>query len=209
MSPSDYPFTTYVQPSPFSSGTADVVPVTDADTPPSRRLDRRSFFVTAGTTASTLLAGCLSDPSSGGPAYEAMEIDDGRVFGPGLRDETERDYYAALVVTEEDAELFDLERLSDTGTTFLRETDFEESYLGMIQVSALNSSMRFEIVDLHDSDVNLTVNVAVRDDSPYSDDRVITTLLLRVARAGGGPPDSIAVELDIGDHHQTFSGSRP
>ena len=53
------------------------------------------------------------------------------------------------------------------------------------------------------------VNVAVRDETPHSDDAVITTLLLRVARDGSAAPDNIAVELDIGDHHETFSGSRP
>lgn len=159
-------------------------------------------------TGTTLLAGCLSSPSSGGPAYEKIEIDNGPVFGPGLQDETERAYYAALVVTEAEAGMFDFERLSETETAFVSETDFGASYLGMIQVGALHSSMRFEIVDIHGSDVNLTVNVAIRDDPPHSDDRVIATLLLRVARKGAAP-DAIAVELDIGDHHKTFSGSRP
>jgi hypothetical protein len=78
----------------------------------------------------------------------------------------------------------------------------------VIQVSALRSSMRFEIVDIHESGVNLTVNVAVRDEEPRSDDQVVTTLLLRVAREPEGVPDNIAVELDIGEHHETFSGAR-
>ncbi|MEF8915513.1 hypothetical protein [Natronomonas sp.] len=164
-----------------------------------------------GTAGLTGLAGCswVSDPSSGGPAYEAREIDDGPVFDPGLQEATERDYAAALVVTESDAELFDFARLSEADAAFVDETDFEVSYLGVIQVSALRSSMRFEVVDIHESDVNLTVNVAVRDDEPRSDDLVITTLLLRVAREGDAPPGNIAVELDIGEHHETFSGSRP
>jgi len=67
--------------------------------------------------------------------------------------------------------------------------------------------MRFDVVDLHESDANLTVAVAVRDDPPRSDNRAITILLLRVAREGG-VPGRIAVELGVGDHHETFSGTR-
>lgn len=184
-------------------------PTPSADTSP--LLDRRRFLLVTGTTGLTGLAGCswVPNPSSGGPAYEPHEIDDGPVFEPGLQEPTERDYAAALVVTESDAELFDFARLSEADAAFVEETDFEVSYLGVIQVSALRSSMRSEVVDIHESDVNLTVNVAVRDDEPRSDDLVITTLLLRVAREGDAPPGNIAVELDIGEHHETFSGSRP
>lgn len=162
-----------------------------------------------GTAGLTGFIGCLSAPSSGGPAYEDIEIDDGPVFGPGLQDMKQRSYYAALICTEEEADLFDFDRLLDSETAFVTETNFGESYLGLIQASPLNSSMRFDVVDIHESDVNLTVNVAIRDDPPHSDDRVISTLLLRVARDRGEVPDSIAVELDIADHHETFSGSRP
>lgn len=163
-----------------------------------------------GATGLTGLTGCswVPNPSSGGPAYEAHEIDDGPVFEPGLQEKTERGYYAALVVTEADAEMFDFGRLSDADAAFVDETDFEVSYLGVIQVSALRSSMRFEVVDIHESGVNLTVNVAVRNEEPRSDDQVVTTLLLRVAREPEGVPDNIAVELDIGEHHETFSGAR-
>jgi hypothetical protein len=173
------------------------------------RLDRRSFLLASGTAGVVLWSGCLSSPSSGGPSYESREIDDGPVFAPGLQDAIERDYYAAVLVTEAQADGFDADLLSETEGEFLTGTDFGASYLGVIQVSALNSSMHFEIVDIHESDVNLTVNVAVRDETPHSDDAVITTLLLRVARDGSAAPDNIAVELDIGDHHETFSGSRP
>lgn len=184
-------------------------PNSGEDIPPT--LDRRSFLLVTGTTGLTGLTGCswVPSPSSGGPAYEPHEIDGGPVFEPGLQQETERAYYAALVVTEADAEMFDFGRLSDGDAAFIDETDFEVSYLGVIQVSALRSSMRFDVVDIHESNVNLTVNVAVRDEEPRSDDQVITTLLLRVAREPGGVPDNIAVELDVGEHHETFSGSRP
>ncbi|MFC6720225.1 hypothetical protein ACFQHN_22100 [Natrialbaceae archaeon GCM10025896] len=119
---------------------------------------------------------------------------------------TEQGYYAALVVTDDEAELLDFERLSDVEAAFVRGTDFSASYLGLVQVCPLNSSMRFEIVDIHESDVNLTVNVVVRDETPHSDDQVISTLLLRVSHP---VPDRISVELDIADHHETFSGTRP
>lgn len=171
-------------------------------------LHRRAFLIGAGVAGLTFSAGCLQGPSSGGPDYGSREIDDGPLFGPGLQDETDRDYYAALVVTEAHVDGFDLDRLSDVEAAFVNDTDFRTAYLGVIQVSALNSSTRFELVDVHESSVNLTVVIAVRDDTPHSDDRVITTLLLRVDRDGGGVPDTIAVELDVGEHHETFSGSQ-
>jgi hypothetical protein len=182
------------------------VPVTDPDAHSPGGLDRRTLLVLTGTAGITTLSGCLSGSSSDGPSYEHIEIDDGPTFGPGLQDVTERGYYAALVVTEDDAELFDFERLSDVEAEFVRGTDFSASYLGLVQVCPLNSSMRFEIGDVHESDVTLTVNGVVRDETPHSDDRVISTLLLRVSHP---VPDRIAVKLDIADSHEMFSGTRP
>lgn len=174
--------------------------------PPPPPFDRRSLLAAAGATAAVLLAGCLAGPSSGGPPYESHEVDDWPVYAPGLADESERAYFAALVTSEDEADAFDWRRAREADRAFVEGTDFRTSYLGLVQVSALNSSMRFEVVDLHESDVSLTVVVAVRDPTPRSDDRVISTLLLRVDREGGGGPARIAVELDIGDHHETFSG---
>ncbi len=182
------------------------MPVTTPDAHSLSGIDRRTLLVLTGTAGITTFSGCLSAPSSSGPSYEHIEIDDGPTFGPGLQDVTEQGYYAALVVTDDEAELLDFERLSDVEAAFVRGTDFSASYLGLVQVCPLNSSMRFEIVDIHESDVNLTVNVVVRDETPHSDDQVISTLLLRVSHP---VPDRISVELDIADHHETFSGTRP
>ena len=66
--------------------------------------------------------------------------------------------------------------------------------------------MRFDVLEVKESDVNLTVVVAVRDEPPYSDDQVITTLLVSVTGEHRTAPDRIGVELDIGDHLETFSG---
>jgi hypothetical protein len=148
----------------------------------------------------------VTAPSAGGPPYTSHEIDDGPVFGPGLRDEHERAYYAGVVTTECEASAFEMDRLDDESTAFVEETDFSRASLGVVQVSQLNSSMRFDVLELSESDVTLTVVVAVRDEPPYSDDRVITTLLLRVTGQHRTPPDRIAVELHIGDHHVTFAG---
>jgi len=179
--------------------------VTNPDANSLLGVDRRTLLVLTGTAGITILSGCPSEPSSSGPSYEHIEIDDGPTFGPGLQAVTERGYYAALVVTEDEAELFDFERLADVEAAFVRGTDFSASYLGLVQVCPLNSSMRFEIVDINESDVNLTVNLVVRDETPHSDDRVISTLLLRIPHP---VPDRIAVELDIADRHETFSGTR-
>jgi|GEM_PF-2650736 len=181
------------------------MPVTDPDARPPARTDRRTLLALAGATGVTILPGCLSAPSSVDTSYEHIEIDGGPPFGPGLQDVTERGYYAALVVARDEADLFDFERLSDAETAFVRETDFSASYLGLVQVCPLSSSMRFEIARVHESDANLTVNAVVRDEPPHSDDRVISTLLLCVSHP---VPDRITVELDIGNRHETFSGGR-
>ncbi|MFW5965758.1 MAG: hypothetical protein ACOCP3_03335 [Halodesulfurarchaeum sp.] len=179
--------------------------MTDPDVHSSSEIGRRTLLVLTGTLGSTILSGCLTESPADSPSYEHIEIDDGPTFGPGLQDETERGYYAAVVLTEDEAELFDFERLSDAEAAFVRETDLSVSYLGLVQVCPLNSSMRFEILDIHESDVKLTVEVVIRDEPPHSDDRVISTLLLRVPHP---VPDRIAVELDIADHEVTFSGTR-
>jgi hypothetical protein len=158
-----------------------------------------------GTAGITILSGCLSKSPSGGSPYEYIEIDDGPAFEPGLQDVTEPGYYAALVVARHEVELFDFAQLSDAEATFIRKTDFSEASLGLVQVCPLNSSMRLEIVDTHQSEIELTVKLVVRDETPHSDDHVISTLLLRVSRP---IPDQIAVELDIADRHETFAGTR-
>lgn len=170
------------------------------------RSARRALLSAMGMLCVSSLAGCLPSPSSGGPPYTTHEIDDGPVFAPGLRDENERAYYAALVTDEREAAAFDRERMDEPSTAFVETTDFGREYLGVVQVSRVNSSMRCDVLEVKESDVNLTVVVAVRDATPHSDDRVITTLLVRVTGERRTPPDSIAVELDIGDHHETFAG---
>lgn len=153
------------------------------------------------------VAGCLEGPSSGGPAYESREIDDGAVFAPGLQDETEEATFAALVTTADEVARFDLAAMPrEADRAFVHDTDFATHYLGVVQVAALNSSMRLRVVDLKASTASLTVVLDREDPTPYSDDRVITTLLLRVSSAEYPVPDAINVELDIGERHVTISG---
>lgn len=171
---------------------------------PVESVTRRTFITTLSTT---ILAGCLSGPSSGGPRYQVREIDDGAVYEPGLHDETTEAFFAALVSSEEEADAFDLERIPrEADRAFIRETEFESAYLGVVQVAGLNSSMVLRVVDIATSRANLTVVVAVDDPTPYSDDRVITTLLVRVTRDGAPIPGAIQVELSIRDRQVTFSG---
>ncbi|MDG5778772.1 hypothetical protein VB773_00120 [Haloarculaceae archaeon H-GB2-1] len=129
-----------------------------------------------------LLVGCPRGPSSGGPPYESHELIDGLVLESGLRDEPERGYYTTLITSAAETDRFDREQATDAVRSFVENTSFDESFLSVVQVAGLNSSMEFDVVDLERSDVNLTVVVAVRNPTPHSDDWVITTLLLRVAK---------------------------
>lgn len=163
-----------------------------------------------GATAGLVpLAGCLSSPSSSSPPHEAVEVDDGPVYGPGLRSELEEAFYAGLVLDDSGADRFVRPSLPPSARSFLAETDYDTQLLGVIQVAGVNSSTSLEVVDLALTTANLTVVLALRDEPPYSDDRVITTLLVRVPRrAGGTAPDRISVELGIGDRDVSFSGDR-
>jgi hypothetical protein len=144
------------------------------------------------------------------PPFEAYEIDDGPVYGPGLERELEMAFFAGLVAEQSGADRFDLEGVSDPGAAgFLAETDFATQLLGVIQVAGVNSSMHFDVVDLALTPVNLTAVVALRDEPPHSDDRVITTFLIRVPKRGDRVPDQIWVELSIDGREETFSGKRP
>ncbi|SEO21820.1 hypothetical protein SAMN04487948_101150 [Halogranum amylolyticum] len=169
------------------------------------RPTRRRLLAAFGAT--TTLSGCLSAPSSGGPQYETHEIDGGAVFAPGLQDENEDAVFAALVTTSEESEAFVLDQFpAKADRTFVRATDFATQYLGVVQVAGLNSSMGLRVVDVAASRANLTVVVAVDDPTPQSDDRVVTTLLVRVTRDGDPVPDAIRVELSFDGRHETFSG---
>ena len=163
-----------------------------------------------GATAALIpLAGCLTSPSSSSPPHEAVEIDDGPVYGPGLESELEEAFYAGLIVEESGADRFDRPSLPSPARSFLSETDFSTHLLGVVQIAGVNSSTHLDVVDLALTTESFTVVLALRDDPPYSDDRVITTLLVRVPRrAGGTAPERINVELGIDDRDVTFSGDR-
>jgi hypothetical protein len=161
-----------------------------------------------GTAALAPLAGCLTSPSSSSPPHEAVEVDDGHLYGPGLTSELDEAFYAALVLERAGADRFLRARLTDEARAFLDGTDFATQLMGVIQVAGVNSSTVLDVVDLALTPVNLTVVLALRDQPPHSDDRVITTLLVRVPRRGGNAPERIWVELGIDGRDVTFSGER-
>lgn len=173
--------------------------------PAERRLTRRRML---GTAALVPLAGCLTSPSSSSPPHEAVEVDDGHVYGPGLTSELEEAFYAALVLERDGADRFVRDRLTPEAVAFLDGTDFGTQLLGVVQIAGVNSSTHLDVVDLALTPVNLTVVLALRDDPPHSEDRVITTLLVRVPRRGGTAPERIWVELGIEGRDVTFSGDR-
>ncbi len=153
------------------------------------------------------LAGCLSaPPSGGGVAFESVEVDDGAVFEPGLADELELDYYAGVLTGPAGAEHFDHERLTDAGEAFLAETDLTTHLLGVFQVAGVNSSRHFEIATVQLTPVNMVVVVSLRDEPPHSDDRVISTLLVRVTKRPDSVPKAIWVELGIDGRDETIAG---
>lgn len=173
---------------------------------PDGRLDRRRLL---GLVGAWLLpvAGCLESPSSGPPPYETLEIDDGPIYGPGLQDERSRAYFAALVTSDTEARAFELPAIpAKADRAFIEATDFRTSYLGVVQVSGLNSSMSIWLVDLAAAPKQLGLVLSVEDDPPHSDDRVITTFLVRVQKERPAPPDGIWVQLSIGDRTEHFSG---
>jgi hypothetical protein len=173
-------------------------------------MDRRTLLrlAAAGTTA---LAGCVSSPSapsSAPPPYETREVDDGPVYGPGLRDEGERAFHAALVTTEAEAAAFDLARFDrDADRAFVTSTDFRRWYLGVVQISGVSSSRSVWLVDVAASDATLGLVLGLEDPTPRSEDRVVTTYLVRVHREGRRPPEGIWVQLSIDDRTVTFEGT--
>lgn len=155
------------------------------------------------------LAGCLRSPSSSSPPYDAVEVDDGPVYGPGLQSEIEESFFAGLIVEDPGADRFDRQSLPPAARMFLAETDFDTHLLGVVQVAGVKGSTHLDVVDLALTTASLTVVLALRDEPPQSEDRVITTLVLRVPRrAAGSAPDRINVELGIDDRDVTFSGER-
>ncbi|MHB9287020.1 hypothetical protein ACKVMT_08270 [Halobacteriales archaeon Cl-PHB] len=151
-------------------------------------------------------AGCLESPSSAPPPYETREIDDGPVYKLGLRDELSMDFFADLVTSDSEAREFDLQALPrKTDRTFIEETDYRTSYLGVVQVSGLTSSMSIWLIDMAAAPGDLGLVLGVEDETPQTDDRVITTFLVRVRKERQTPPTGIWVQLSIGDRTETFS----
>jgi hypothetical protein len=169
---------------------------------------RRAVLAGAAGLAG-VATGCLRAPAAAGPRYETLEVDAGGVYRPGLRDETEEAFLAALVASEAAAAAFDLDAVPRAADrAFVRETDFDAAFLAVVQVAGLNSSMVLRVVDVASGRATLTVVVAVDDPTPHSDDRVVTTLLVRVRRDDAPVPDAVRVELSFDGREVTFSGRR-
>lgn len=169
-----------------------------------KTIQRRGFLGLVGAGVLTF-AGCLKPPSSSPPPYETREIDDGAVYTPGLREGPSMDFFADLVTADSEARAFDLQTVPrQSDRTFIEATDYDRSYLGVVQVSGLNSSMAIRLVDMAETTEQLGLVLDLEDEPPHSDDWVITTFLVRVRREGQ-PPDRIWVELSIGDRTVDFS----
>lgn len=154
------------------------------------------------------IGGCLESPSSSPPPYETREIDDGPCYEPGLQDELSMDFFAGLVTSEVEARGFDLQGLPlAADRAFIESTDYRTSYLGVVQVSGLNSSMSIWLIDMAATPEQLGLVLGLEDEPPHSDDRVITTFLVRVRKERLTPPDRIWVQLSIGNRTEHFSGN--
>jgi hypothetical protein len=190
------------------------MPATNPRTIPANRpaLDRgrsRRAVLAGGAALLTATAGCSGlpwpSPSSGGPPYETHEIDDGPVYGPGLQDGTETARYAGLVTDATGLEAFDRQRLAAADRAFLDATDFADQYLAVVQVAGVSSSMAFGVPDVSEGRDTLVVVASLDDRTPATDDRVVTTLLVRVTPRRG-VPDAVRVELHVNDEHATVTG---
>lgn len=170
-------------------------------------MKRRPFLRLTGAGL-LALAGCLEAPSSSPPPYETREIDDGPCYEPGLRDERVMEFFAGLVTSEAAAREFDLQRLHRAADrAFIESTDYRTAYLGVVQVSGLSSSMSIWLVDMAATPDQLGLVLGVEDHTPHTDDRVITTFLVRVEKERASPPERIWVQLSMGDRTEEFSGT--
>lgn len=169
-------------------------------------MKRRPFLRLTGAGLLPI-AGCLEAPSSSPPPYETREIDDGPCYGPGLRDERVMEFFAGLVTSESEARGFDLQQLPRRADrTFIETTDYRTAYLGVVQLSGINSSMSIWLVDMAATPEQLGLVLGVEDHTPHADDRVITTFLVRVEKERRAPPERIWVQLSIDGRTEEFSG---
>ena len=144
----------------------------------------------------------------------SREIDDGALYGPGLALGPSMEVFADLVTSDAQARAFDLQAVPrDADRAFIEATDYRTAYLGVVQVSGLNSSMSVQLVDIAVSADQLVLAFDVEDTPPHSDDWVITSILVRVKRerrlpsaARESSPDGIRVRLSIGDRTMTACG---
>ena len=178
-----------------------------------RAIHRRGFLGLLGAGVVSV-AGCLQPPASSPPRYETREIDDGALYGPGLALGPSMEVFADLVTSDAQARAFDLQAVPrDADRAFIEATDYRTAYLGVVQVSGLNSSMSVQLVDIAVSADQLVLAFDVEDTPPHSDDWVITSILVRVKRerrlpsaARESSPDGIRVRLSIGDRTMTACG---
>jgi len=98
------------------------------------------------------------------------------------------------IVAERDAarrELID----SDSVTSFLNDTDFDESYLIVVQ-NGMQSQMELVLDGISRQEDSLHLNVTINSPQGGPDDLLTHSLLIRVIDEAGGVSEGVSVDIE-------------
>ncbi|MEF8775169.1 MAG: hypothetical protein V5A43_01540 [Haloarculaceae archaeon] len=191
-------------------------------------MDRGLSVAIAATVALVLLGGCLGAPgaqdsaTSPGfsttpplqhPEFDAHTIDTnpgepaviegGISVSPDDLDAGSGQYYATTVTDRAEADArFDTTALDEEGRSFVEATEFEDSFLVVVQVFPHSSVPDHRVESVRREDGALSI--AVNDSSlGGTDDITLETVLVRV---GGRAPDSVTITTEESDSWQAGEG---
>lgn len=84
---------------------------------------------------------------------------------------------------------------AESVTEFVSDTDFDESYLVVVQ-NGMQSEPDLVLDSVRRTDNGITIDVSIDAPRAVDDDLSIHSLLIRVADAGDGLPETVAVDID-------------
>lgn len=158
-------------------------------------MDRRRFLSSTALIVTTGLVGCLG--SENHPHLpDGMSVETHHTVGSHLTEDTigpsgERGRTYETVITDRETAQ---DRMKNTEeiTNFIQETDFDQSYLVLVDAAAWPSGKWLELAEIERTDNGLQIVIVVASpDEPVGDDAAVHSLAIRITDEQSGPSENV------------------
>lgn len=162
-------------------------------------MDRRHFVSNTALIFTTGLVGCLGSTSHP-DLPDGMRVATHHTVGSHLREDTigpsgEQGRTFERVITDRNTAQDQLKNTEEI-TNFIDETDFNQSYLVVVDAAAWPSGKWLELSEIERTNNGLEIVIVVASpDEPVGDDASVHSLAIRITDTQRGPPEHVVATV--------------